>query len=388
MHIKRFTGPSVKEAMREIKAEFGDGALILSTKRANSGFYEVVAAVDYDLSRPVDLNLADGPLGGGGNGSASAKGGAGFSGAPGGLAGNVAVKGPAGEAKPAELSPAVKKELEELRDLKELCRTVLSNSKTEVSGIYVKLEEELTRNGVDSRLARKILMNTFKGASKEKAGDLDYLKAYTRDRIFEKINVVDPLVGNGIVAFVGSAGVGKTTTIAKLAAIHALKKKRRLALLTMDTYRIAAAEQLKVYGRIIGVPVEVAKSAGELASCIDAHRDKELILIDTAGRGQRAGAHMKDLKEISMISPSIRFNLVLSAQTRDEGLYDCVRGFGSIPVNSLTFTKLDECGVYGPILNTMILARKPVAYLTSGQRVPEDIEAATRERLINFFMPN
>jgi flagellar biosynthesis protein FlhF len=209
-----------------------------------------------------------------------------------------------------------------------------------------------------------------------------------KEKITEKIRVSDPLDKKAVVTFVGPTGVGKTTTIAKLAAVHALKRKKRVALLTMDTYRIAAAEQLKVYGRIIGAPVEVARNAGELARHISSHRDKDIILIDTAGRNPRNRAHMEEIAAIERISPDIKFNLVLSAQTRDEGLYDCVRSYGNHSIDSLTFTKLDEGRIYGPILNTMLLARKPVAYLTNGQNVPDDIEIATKQRLVKYFMPN
>ena len=374
MHIKRFTGATVKEAMRMIKADLGENALILSTKRASSGLYEVVAAVDYDLTRPIDLNISDGTFRNGSGG-----------------------RGPAAEAKQAsapasgvndELSPAIKKELDELKDLKEFWRLLISQSRIPATEIFTKLEEEFTKNGIDRRLTQKVLMSAFRSVAGANASDIGYLKSYMKKRVSEKISVKDPLASKGVVAFVGPAGVGKTTTVAKLAAMHAIKRKRKVALLTMDTYRIAAAEQLRVYGKVIGVPVEVAKTSKELASYINVHRDKDLILIDTAGRSARDEAQMKHLDEVARISPSMRFNLVLSSQTRDDSLYEAVRGFGRVPIDSLTFTKLDEGAVRGPIINTAILASRPVAFLTNGQRVPEDIEVATKDRLLNFFMPN
>ncbi len=374
MHIKRFTGATVKEAMRMIKADLGENALILSSKRASSGLYEVVAAVDYDLTRPIDLNISEGAFRNGSGG-----------------------RGPAAEAKQApvrasgvsdELSPAIKKELDELKDLKEFWRLLISQSRIPATEIFTKLEEEFTRNGIDRRLTQKVLMSAFRSVAGANASDIGYLKSYMKKRVSEKISVKDPLATKGVVAFVGPAGVGKTTTVAKLAAMHAIRRKRKVALLTMDTYRIAAAEQLRVYGKVIGVPVEVAKTSKELASYIGVHRDKDLILIDTAGRSARDEEQMKHLDEMARISPSMKFNLVLSSQTRDDSLYEAVRGFGRVPIDSLTFTKLDEGAVRGPIINTAILASRPVAFLTNGQRVPEDIEVATKDRLLNFFMPN
>lgn len=383
MHIKKFTGATVKEAMRMIKAELGENALILSTKRAATGLYEVVAAVDYDLSSPIDLNISDGTFGSGGGRGPLPSSRPDRKTAPGGNLPPSAVSGAR-----EELSPAIKKELRELKELKEFWRALISQSRIPATEIFTRLEEEFTNNGIDRRLTQKVLMSAFKSVTGENASDIGYLKSYMKERVSERISVKDPLASKGVVAFVGPAGVGKTTTIAKLAAMQAIKRKRKIALLTMDTYRIAASEQLKVYGKIIGVPVEVAKTAKELASCMGAHRDKDLILIDTAGRSPRDPEQMKELDEIARISPEMRFNLVLSSQTRDDSLYESVRGFARVPIDSLTFTRLDEGSVYGPIINTMVLAARPVAFLTSGQSVPEDIEIATKDRLLNFFMPN
>lgn len=368
MHIKKFTGSTVKDAIKAIKAEFGEDALILSTKRIQTGLYEVIASVDYDLATPVTVDLKEAA-------KVEKKG-----------AGKAKGNGKANEAD--WITPAVRDELRDLRELKEFCLSIMSQSKTRASQIFMELEEEMVKRGVDKTLAQKILMNTFKGVPREKTQDIGFLKLFMRNKMMEKIDVTDPLAMGGCIAFIGPPGVGKTTTIAKLAAIYMLRKKRSIALLTMDTYRIAAVEQLKVYGRIIGASVEVANSARELASFIDLHRDKDLVLIDTAGRSQKNSSHIKELSEMARACPEVKFNLVLNSQTRDEGLYDAVRAFSAVAIDSITFTKLDEGNIYGPILNTIVLARKPLAYLTTGQRVPEDIELASKERLLNFCMPN
>ncbi|MEK7773403.1 MAG: hypothetical protein AAB307_03570, partial [Deltaproteobacteria bacterium] len=318
---------------------------------------------DYDLTKPVDVDISKAS----GSGIASA----GSTDAGGGW-----------------IAPSIKDEIKDLRELKEFCVSMMAQSRTRAAQIYMELEDEFVRRGVDKTLAQKILMDAFKSIPREKTMDSGYLKVYMRNKMLEKIDVTDPLSRNRIVAFIGPPGVGKTTTIAKLAAIYSLKKKKSIALLTMDTYRIAAAEQIRVYGKIIGVPVEVARNAVELSSFIALHRDKDLILIDTAGRTRKNGSHIRELSEMARICPDIRFNLVLSSQARDRWLYETVKGFSVVPVDSLTFTKLDEADVYGPILNTMMLSRKPLAYLTTGQRVPEDIELATKERLLHFCMPN
>jgi len=370
MHIKKFTGSNAKEAMAAVKAEFGGDALIMSNKSNASGGCDVVAAIDYDLSKPIDTGMR-------GQGAAF-----------GGSMPAVAAAGPAGEAELTGLAE-LKRELRELKEVKELFKMAVSGSKAPIAKLYERLEGELEANGIDRRLSEKILTNAFCGVARSRAEDEAALKEYMKARMMKKVKVADPLESRSVVAFVGPTGVGKTTTIAKLAAINALKKGRRTALLSMDTYRIAAAEQLKTYGRIMGVPVDVVKSPRELASRVSAHSDKELVLIDTAGKSQKDRTHMQELAEISRLAPEIRFNLVLSSQTRDDALYDCVSGFvPSSRIDSLTFTKLDEGSIYGPIVNTMLHAGKPVGYLATGQKVPEDIELASKQRILDFFMPN
>lgn len=381
MRIKSFTGPSVREALKLVKAEFGEHSLILSNKRLATGLYEVVGAVDYDLSGQVavDLKAAPNRSGSAGQGNATET-------------ANRTSSSDSGktcaQASGASMAAELKKELKELSELKDLCVSFVTRSGSPVSEVFNKLEENLVKNGIDKRLARKILMNTLSGATKDKTADIMYLKACMRKKVYERIKVKDPLAAKGVVAFVGPEGVGKTTTIAKLAAHHALKGKKRMALLTMDTYRIAAAEQLKVYGKLIGVPVEVARDVRELKSFMASHRDKDLLLVDTAGRNQKDAARMNDLKLLADECPEMKFNLVLNSQTRDESMYESVKGFGSLPIDSLSFTRLDEGSSHGSILNAMVLAQKPIAYLSTGSRVPEDIETASRDRLLSFFMPN
>lgn len=379
MRIKSFTGPSVREALKLVKAEFGEQALILSNKRLATGLYEVVGAVDYDLSEPVAVDLKA-------SFETHGVGIYGKSGKPENTnmrAGRAAIG-----ASTSSMDSELKKELRELRELKELCVSFVTRSGSPVSEVFNKLEENLVESGVDKRLARKILMNTISGVTKEKAADIMYLKASMRKKVYERIKVNDPLAAKGAVAFVGPEGVGKTTTIAKLAALHSLKGKKRMALLTMDTHRIAAAEQLKVYGRLIGVPVEVARDVKELKSLMSGHSDKDLLLVDTAGCNRKDASRMDELRTLADECPEIKFNLVLNSQTRDESLYESVKGFGELPLDALSFTRLDEGSSHGSILNAMVLAQKPVSYLSAGSRVPEDIETASRERLLSFFMPN
>jgi flagellar biosynthesis protein FlhF len=411
MYIKRYSASTVREAMKSIKAELGTEALILNTKKISSSTgtaYEVVAAVERDPKggsgatvadpvpgsnrrRPEELYAKMASLGTGVSVDTRDTVQAGpivkpaitpvVSNTP---VATVAFSGAGG----AELDRGMNGRIEEeLHEIKEFCARVMAATKTPVSKVIGAIEAEMLQNGIDKRLVNNILIKSCSRLTDEKVSDRAEIQTEIKRRVSRALKVEDPLTDGTVMAFVGPTGVGKTTTIAKLAAIHTLKKKKRVALITFDNYRIAAVEQIKIYGKLIGAPVELAKDPMELSRLIRSHADKDLILIDTAGRDTSNKAHIGELQVLSELEPNVKFNLVLSAQMRDTSLYNSVRNFSTINIDSLTFTKLDESDVYGPIFNTMVLAGKSLAYLTNGQRVPEDIEVATKERLLDIFLP-
>lgn len=190
----------------------------------------------------------------------------------------------------------------------------------------------------------------------------------------------------GVVALVGPTGVGKTTTIAKLAARFAqIHGAEHVALISTDTYRIGGFEQLSTYGRIIGCHVKQAKDAQELDLLIQQFSNKKLILVDTAGMGQRdmrLAEHLTTL--ISNTRVKIRNYLVLGANTQQRVMQENVERFKKIPLSGCVFTKLDESLSVGEIISTSIQNALPISYLTDGQRVPEDIKVANAEKLVTL----
>lgn len=188
-----------------------------------------------------------------------------------------------------------------------------------------------------------------------------------------------------VVALVGQTGVGKTTTIGKLAAGFSLVDKRRVALITADTYRVAAVEQLKTFGEIIGVPVEVVMTPTGLRDALIQHADKELIFIDTAGRSPQHDLHMSELRAfLDRAKPDLTM-LVLSATTQTADQLQVFRRFGHL-ANHLIVTKLDETIRPGSLLDILDQTSLPTAYVTTGQNVPDDIEAAEPERLAHYIL--
>ena len=187
-------------------------------------------------------------------------------------------------------------------------------------------------------------------------------------------------------AFIGPTGVGKTTTIAKLAARCSLQIKRKVSLITIDTYRIAAVEQLKTYARIMNIPLFVSYTPEEMRRSIAENRDSALILIDTAGRSQADGEQIIDLKNYFGGGSGIEVMLVLSATTKNRDLRDITTRFSPIDAGKLIFTKLDETTTYGSIVNEAVRTKLPIAYFTAGQNVPDDIEAASPAKLARMLL--
>jgi flagellar biosynthesis protein FlhF len=195
--------------------------------------------------------------------------------------------------------------------------------------------------------------------------------------IAEVIKIVNPLskpwTNQKRISFIGPTGVGKTTTIAKVAANYLINCGKKVALATIDNYRIAAVEQLKIYGQIMNIPVETANSPQRLKNIFDRHQDKDLILVDTAGRSPKDDLSLQELA--GFLDPALRIenHLVLSATSRENELYSVIKKFENIELHGLVFTKLDECDLLGSILNVHLQAGYPMSFLTNGQKVPEDL---------------
>jgi len=188
------------------------------------------------------------------------------------------------------------------------------------------------------------------------------------------------------IALVGPTGVGKTTTLAKIAASYLSSHSNSIALITVDTYRIAAVEQLKVYGEIMHIPVDVVITPDQLQHAIDCHRDKDLILIDTAGRSPKDDFCIEELSTFLSPELSIDKHLVLSATTRESELLNIMERFNSLGLKNTIFTKIDECINLGIMLNIQIQNPNPLSYATNGQRVPEDLIELSKKTVAELIM--
>ncbi|MBL0731458.1 MAG: flagellar biosynthesis protein FlhF [Desulfosarcina sp.] len=246
------------------------------------------------------------------------------------------------------------------------------------------LTEKFKAQGIKEEPALELAVEINKIAS-----DVE-LKESLSDLFKKKYFVSKPItLAEGekkIVALVGPTGVGKTTTIAKLAAVYSLKMNKRVAVITLDNYRIGAIEQLGIYARITGIPMESVSCRDELMTALNSFKEYDLILIDTPGIGRNETAKLKELKNGFKNIDFCAVYLTLSSSTQATDLIEMVEHFEVIPIHAYIFTKLDESILHGNILNLLFCTKIPVAYFTTGQQVPDDICAASTGLLAEFIL--
>jgi flagellar biosynthesis protein FlhF len=245
---------------------------------------------------------------------------------------------------------------------------------------------ELVRNEVDPELVREVALSLRALGPGLSRPELDLaLRAELAGRL-----KVDPTLGRPdgrprVVALAGPCASGKTTTLVKLAVRYGLGMHRPTQILSMDSYRVGASEQLRSYAAILGVGFQTLETIGALSQALEEHRNKDLILIDTPGYGVRDLDAAEDLARFLAGRPDIDTHLVLTSSMRSADLTRVVDRFGVFRPSKLVFAKLDETGTFGPILNQVVRTGKPVSFLAAGQQIPEDLEPATLERVSDLL---
>ncbi len=266
----------------------------------------------------------------------------------------------------------------------------IAQLKTPTDQTLEQLLDLLVERGIDREAAATIARFAAPQMNERQRQEPDQCQAFLTGTISNLVQTTGPLWAPGDpqkrISLIGTTGVGKTTTIAKLAAEAMTQSGARVALVTIDTYRIAAVEQLKVYGEIMGLPVEVVLNPEQLQDAFRRHRDKDLILIDTAGRSPRDQARIDELNQFLGEGSGVENCLVLAAPTEERLQQKTLESFSPIPLSRLIFTKLDETDRCGTLINIPLRSNLPLAYLTNGQQVPEDLLRAESKLVAELVM--
>ncbi|MBC8394461.1 MAG: hypothetical protein H8E17_18075 [Deltaproteobacteria bacterium] len=254
--------------------------------------------------------------------------------------------------------------------------------------VVLNLYAKLIRCGVRDFYAKQFLerAGAFNGHSSE---TISTVREKTIKEIMNVIQVRKPFAAKDnrriAAAFIGTTGVGKTTTIAKLAAQLMLKGEKKVGLISIDTYRIGAMEQLKTYADILGIPCFQAFKRKDLHFALKRLEGRDIILIDTAGQSQYDQARLEDLKRMLVGDSAICSHLLLSAGTTEGEMNTTAMNFSPLNYQSYIFTKIDETKKCGSMLNQIIKRNLPISYITTGQNVPEDIEQADKAKILNLL---
>ena len=250
---------------------------------------------------------------------------------------------------------------------------------------------QLTENQVDRDLAVEIIRTIHRTLRPDHLSQKQFVREKIADQLEKLLPVSGPIArtkttGPHVVALIGPTGVGKTTTIAKLAAKLKLDEKRKVGLITMDTYRIAAVDQLKKYADIIGSPLKVVGSPEDLREAVLSMNQCDFVLIDTAGRGPKDTLKLNELKTFLEAAGPDEVHLVLTATASREAAELAIERFGDVRIDKLIFTKLDEATNVGAVLSLVRGVNKTLSYVTTGQDVPADIEVARGRRIAQLIL--
>jgi len=374
MKVKRFFAPDMRQAISLVREAQGADAVILSNRQVDGGV-EIISAVDYDESLLENRGAGTAP-------EATVAASTAASDTDTYTAG--AARAPAAsQAVSWSQDPAIVSMQEEIRQLRGLLENQLAHLAWGDLDRREPLHTDVMRRLRNMELSTSLIEQL--SAPAVHARD----EAHAWQLALAEFSATLPVADNdlldegGIVALVGSTGVGKTTSIAKLAARYVLRHgQRHVALVTTDSYRIGAHEQLMTYGRLLGIPVQVASDHNELRSTLNSLSDKRLVLIDTAGMSQRDVRLTEQFTTLADSGIPIRTLLVLSATLHPSVLEETVRAFSAVPVDGAILTKLDEATSIGGVLSVVIKQGLPLMFTTNGQRVPEDMQPARAQDLV------
>lgn len=402
MKVKKYVVDSLPQAMGQIKTELGNDAMILHTKKIKIGGFlgffakekiEVIAAVDNSnqidnnisvAPKNIDENHNSAPIGVTATTHTINKAYKAYSEVNNSVNSQTAVNS-------QTVDSSLKSEVSELKTL--MVKMMMNQPDSDNTNGYSKqvraIYDRLITQGINQELATKIIEKALSDDATQSLDEVSISSA-VKNELFAVLNknsaereIKD---STKIVHFVGPTGVGKTTSIAKLAAERVLKHKKKVAFITADTYRIGAVEQLRTYADILHCPIEVVFSPQDTLKAIDKLKDYDLIFMDTAGRNYHNEMYISELNKILAKDNTSETYLVLSLTHKFDDMISILEQFKKVNIDKLLFTKYDETLTYGSILNILAMYPYGVSYITNGQNVPDDIEILNDEKIINSIL--
>jgi flagellar biosynthesis protein FlhF len=427
MRVKRYIVDSMPDALQKIKSDLGKDAVILNTKEIRSGGFlglfskkkiEVIAATDTAAAAPASAKLTapierKQPVSAGLNTNTSQAAKTAYS-RPAGLptpiqnpdesretlafpeVPDVLIPNPVLPVKTQPASAVVVKEredilMDELKQMKEFMHKLsVQGSQQTIDPALLILKERLTEQEIEPTLVEDILF-TISQEAQESGISITETSALesARKQLMGLFTVGESRAmqtDTRIAHFVGPTGVGKTTTIAKLAAEQVLKYHRKVGFITSDTYRIAAVEQLKTYGTILNVPLEVVFSPQDLSKAFEQLKDRDIIFMDTAGRNFRNEMYVSELNTLLQYGGKSETYLVLSLTTKYKDMKAITENFSKFKLDKVLFTKMDETDSYGAVVNLVHDFKLQLSYIANGQSVPDDINLLAEEQIIDLIL--
>jgi flagellar biosynthesis protein FlhF len=399
MNLRTFSAPTFAQAMALVKTEMGKDAVILHTRTLQSRRWLGLRKKNsVEITAGNGMNLAS----------------RGIRKPSGNAATTQAATAPTARSQPSRptaprdnpspgkdlldtpaagraMMMSISSEVRELRTVMEdLVRRSKRDAAPQVPEDLFDHYSHLIQNQVAEELATDMVrhLQTYRPDQLQQTG-------FIREKLSEQVERMIPVsgaiirkkqVGPHIVALIGPTGVGKTTTLAKLAANLQLREKRRVGLITIDTYRIAAIDQLRKYAELIGSPIKAVNTPEDLREAIRAMNDCEFILIDTAGRSPTDTLKLNELKGFLDAAQPEEVHLVLSLAASQPCIERAIERFGQVRVDKIIFTKLDEAVHVGVVLNVVKKVNKTLSYVTTGQNVPDDIEVGKGSKLAQMLL--
>ncbi|ARF18467.1 flagellar biosynthesis protein FlhF [Sporosarcina ureae] len=364
MKMKKYTASTMVEAMAKVREDFGDDAVILSSNVTKTkGFLglfrkrlvEVVASHDKtSLQRSYES--------------------------------------PVGSVQPVAEPKTVERMRDEMREIKQILKDIQQVDHTfeKYPDELLPILKKLQMQGLSNEYISEIGNLVFNRMKQDKIDfteeqQMELIKTWFSDR-FHNIPFGGISYQKKFINVLGPTGVGKTTTIAKIAARALLEEKKKVGFITTDTYRIAAIEQLRTYANLLQAPVEIAYNEEDFRTAIEKLKDRDLIFIDTAGRNYKEAKYVDDLSSLIDFSLDMETFLVLSTTSKEQDMDTIIRQFDKFPITKIIFTKTDETNSVGSIINLMLKYSLGMAYFTDGQEVPEDLTEASLEKVLDLLL--